>query len=466
MAEGRVLRLVNGAGMEHLETFRSSACGRKWTAAGAVAATSVLGRDDASTLLEDPRLAGLYASAAATAVVEHERIPFPSFPYEWPPEMLHAAAQLTLDLAIDLLAENLGLKDATPYNVLFRGPQPVFIDLLSFERREPGDPTWLPYAQFVRTFLLPLLVNRRFGFPLDQLLLPRRDGLEPEEVYRWLGLLERLRPPYLSLVTLPVWLAARRRDDRSIYRPKRLADPERARFIVQSLMRGLARRVASLAPPAGRASAWSGYMDSGNNYSAAQFAAKESFVRRCLDEFAPRSALDVGSNTGHFSLLAAGAGARVVAIDSDPVVTGGVWRQARAANLDVLPLVVNLTRPTPGTGWNNRECPSFLDRARGSFDAVFMLAVIHHMLVTERVPLDEIADLAAALTSRLLVIEFVAPGDSMFQRLVRGREELHQGLTAAVFETSFRRLFDIVRSQHLEGASRTLYLMQRKEKHG
>ena len=452
--------------MEHLEAFRSSACGRKWTASGAVPATSVLGRDDVSALLEDTRLADLYASVSAAAVLEHERIPFPSFPYEWPPEMLHAAAQLTLDLALDLLAENLGLKDATPYNILFRGPQPVFIDLLSFERREAGDPTWLPYAQFVRTFLLPLLVNRRFGFPLDQLLLPRRDGLEPDEVYRWLGALERLRPPYLSLVTLPVWLGSRRRDDSSIYRPKRLADPERARFVLRSLLRGLTRRVASLAPSAGRTSAWTGYMDCGNNYSVAQFSAKESFVRRCLDEFAPRSVLDVGANTGYFSLLAAGGGARVVAIDSDPVVTGGVWRQARAANLDVLPLVVNLTRPTPGTGWNNRECPSFLDRARGSFDAVFMLAVIHHMLVTERVPLDEIVDLAAALTSRLLVIEYVAPGDSMFRRLLRGREQLHEGLTAAVFEASCRRRFDILRSQQLEGGSRSLYLMQRKEKHG
>ena len=103
-----------------------------------------------------------------------------------------------------------------------------------------------------------------------------------------------------------------------------------------------------------------------------------------------------------------------------------MWRQARAEKLDILPLAVNLTRPSPGTGWRNQECSSFLDRARGKFDAVLMLAVIHHMLVTERVPLAEIIDLAAELTTNLLIIEYVAPDDSMFRRLTRGREELHR----------------------------------------
>ena len=127
-----------------------------------------------------------------------------------------------------------------------------------------------------------------------------------------------------------------------------------------------------------------------------------------------------------------------------------------------MPLVVNLARPTASTGWRNRECPSFLERARGNFDVVFMLAVIHHMLVTERVPLDDILKLAAELTNDLLVVEFVTPEDAMFKRLVRGREELHQGLTHEVFEAACRCHFDIVRSQHLEGATRWLYALRKR----
>src|ERR1035441_65725 len=136
--------------------------------------------------------------------------------------------------------------------------------------------------------------------------------------------------------------------------------------------------------------------------------------------------------------------------------------RAGGDKLAILPLAVNLTRPSPGTGWRNQECASFLDRARGKFDAVLMLAVIHHMLVTERVPLADILDLAADLTTNLLVIEFVAPDDSMFQRLTRGREELHKDLTAELFETAAGRHFEIVRMQHVEGTSRRLYALRKR----
>jgi len=143
-------------------------------------------------------------------------------------------------------------------------------------------------------------------------------------------------------------------------------------------------------------------------------------------------------------------------------VLGDVWRNARSEKLNILPLAVNLTRPSPGTGWRNQECPSFLERARGKFDCVLMLAVIHHMLVTERVPLEDIVDLAAELTTDLLIIEFIAPQDSMFRRLTRGREELHKSLDREVFEAVCEPRFERVRTQHVEGTTRWLYLLRKR----
>src|SRR5450432_3795986 len=455
--QGRILRIVNPIGVADLTAFLESTAARKLIGSGRVVATRPLDENETRELLADPSVQSLFDARDGRLVVEHERIAFPSFPYEWPPEMLHAAGMLTLDLAQALLEDGLGLKDGTPYNVLFRGPEPVFIDVLSFERRAAGDATWLPYAQFVRTFVLPLLANRAFGLGLDQILTTRRDGLEPEEVYRWAGPLQRLRPPFLSMVSIPAWLAGKhKQDDTSIYRKKLHSDPAKARFILNTLLNGLRRTLKRLEPAGGAHSTWSGYMTTNNNYTAGHFEAKQRFVREALAEFPARAVLDVGCNTGHFSALAARTGASVVALDYDPVVLGDVWRNARAEKLDILPLAVNLTRPTPGTGWLNRECSSFLDRARGKFDAVLMLAVIHHMLVTERVPLAEIVDLAAELTTNLLIVEFVAPEDSMFRRLTRGREELHKDLSANLFETVCRRRFDIVRSQHVEGTARRL----------
>ena len=152
----------------------------------------------------------------------------------------------------------------------------------------------------------------------------------------------------------------------------------------------------------------------------------------------------------------------MVAIDYDPVVVGEVWRQAREEDLDILPLVVNIARPTPSVGWRNTECPSFLKRARGSFGAVLMLGVIHHLMVSERIPLAEVISLAADLTTDVLVIEFVAPQDPMFRQITRGRDYLFTGLTRELFEEVCKAHFDLVRCERLGDTSRWLYLMRKK----
>lgn len=456
-------RLLRWVGQEHcadFEGFLQTEAARRWSSSGRLVSTRALSEGERNRLAEDPRMQSLAGKLSAGRLFEHERLPFPSFPYEWPVEMLFAAGELTLELAQEALAHGYGLKDATPYNVLFRGNRPVFIDLLSFERRQAGDSVWTPYGQFVRTFLLPLLAHRHYGVRPADVFITHRDGLEPEEVFRWASPLRRLAPRFLGLVTLPTVLA-RRGQDAAVYRPRIESDSEKARFILDSLFGRLRRVLASLRPRAAAPSTWSTYMDT-HSYSEVGFAAKEAFVRNALEEFRPRAVLDVGANTGHFSALAATMGARVVAVDSDAACVGRIWARAREKHLDLLPLVVDFSRPSPPIGWRNRECPSFLERATGGFDGVFLLAVLHHLLVTERLPLEQIIELAASLTTRVAVIEFVGPADSQFQRLLRGRDALHAHLTPAAFEAACQPWFEVLRSQRLDDSHRSLYLLRRK----
>ena len=91
-----------------------------------------------------------------------------------------------------------------------------------------------------------------------------------------------------------------------------------------------------------------------------------------------------------------------------------------------------------------------------------MLALIHHMLVSERIPLAEIVDLAADLNTNLVIIEFVDPADPMFRSLARGRDALYAHRTQAHFEAACRTRFEIVRRVAVGGSSRTLYLLRRK----
>ena len=459
---GRVLRFVAADAVAEFEQFLQTNCARQFIARKQFVSTRRLNENEIAALRESPKLQPVFHAQPIGAVFEHERIPFPGYPHEWPPEMLWAAGRLTLELAQAALVDGFGLKDATPRNVLFRGSEPVFIDALSFERRNPGDPIWKPHAQFVRTFLLPLLANRRWGLPLAEIFTTHCDGLEPEAVYRLCGPLEKFKPRTLSLVSIPTWLSRKAGpDDQKIYQPHLLANTEKARFILESLFQRLERTLDSLKPVAQKKSVWSDYMAT-HSYDDPAFAAKEKFVSEALREFKPARVLDAGANTGHFSALAALAGAEVVAVDLDAACAGAIWRRAREQKLHILPLVVNLAHPSPALGWRNGECPSFLDRATGAFDGVLMLALIHHLLVTERIPLEEILRLAYEVTNSLLVIEFIEPRDDMFRRLTRGREALHASLNAAVFEQACTPYFEIVRSLALPGTQRRMYCLKRK----
>jgi SAM-dependent methyltransferase len=374
--------------------------------------------------------------------------------------MLYYAGKLTLYLAEQLMPVNYGLKDASPYNVLFKGPTPVFIDFLSIERRYPGDYIWKPYSQFIYNFVLPLLVNKRFHLPLSDIFLANRNGIHPEFVYRILGLFGKLSPSCLPLVSIPTWLASGYKKEQNLYCCKLLDNHDKAQFILRRHLKYLRRKLDKVKPHRKRESTWSGYMDTAHDKNYSQ--TKSAIIADVMREFRPKAVLDIGCNTGHFSAIAAKGGAKVVAIDRDPAVVGEVWEKARRENDDILPIVVDFTRPSPSVGWRNQECPSFIQRARGNFDAVFMMAVIHHMMVSEGIPLSEILALAAEISSKLMVIEFIAPDDLMFRRLSRGRDHLFEYLTPSYFEAACRQHFDIIKSYSLSPKNRCIYLLQKK----
>jgi SAM-dependent methyltransferase len=434
----RVLRLLNERGASVLDAFLKS--------------------DTVQTF----RASIVETRPAGTLAVEHPKVWFPSYPYEWPAEMLYAAGELTLDLATRGLEEGWGLKDATPYNILFEGPRPIFVDVCSFEQRDPGDSIWLAYGQFVRTFLNPLIAHRHLRFPIDALLLTRRDGVESEQLYRWTPLLSRwFNALLLTRVTLPALLGRRRAGGhRSAAASPKLKDGDEASWVLKRVMRSLRRALEAVGPGAQSESRWTGYMQT-FTYSPEQFEFKSKFVEEALNVIRPRRTLDVGCNTGYFSKMAAASGSRVIAIDRDPAVVGRLWTEARNVKLDIQPLVADFARPTPATGWRNGECASFLDRAESAFDLVLLLGMLHHLTVTDRVPVVEVLDQAARVASHT-IIEYVGPEDEMFRLLARGNEHLYLDYTVEAFESACRSRFEIIRVAETAGSHRRLYLLSNR----
>ena len=396
---------------------------------------------------------------AETLVLRHPRISFQSYPWEWAPGLWLAAAELTLEMCSELVEQGWLLKDATPLNVLFQGTQPIFVDVLSIERLNPHQPIWLAYGQFVRTFLLPMLAYSRLGWPL-QTTLTRHDGYEPEDIYSALSWPARLQQPALSSVTLPSLLANSKKMRGGDLASRSVKDPDLSRQILLKTLKGLLSQMRKVTP-AHRSSTWSNYAETATHYSDDDHARKRSFVTRALAAAQPARVLDVGCNTGVYSNLAAAAGAEVVSIDTDLQTVDRLCASLKGSGKNILPLCVDLAYPTPAAGWENRESASFLNRCAGHFDTVMMLAVLHHLLLRNQVPMDSIAVLCSSLTTQDLILEWVPPADPKFKELLRGREAIYAHITEAAFREAFAEHFGIVDELTLTNGRVMLHLRKK-----
>lgn len=381
-----------------------------------------------------------------TVLLEHARVPFWSYPYEWSFSMLRDAALLQLRVLREALENGLTLKDATPYNVQFRGTDPVFIDIGSFGPYEQGEP-WLGYRQFCRQFLYPLLLRAHGDVPFQPMLRGSLDGIPAPVAREFLRGRRTLKPGVLADVALQA------RAERSMTGSDRNVRSElsSAGFNAQIILGNVRRleKVIGKTTWSPGTSTWSEYADCG--HVATQRTPKEAFVRKVAAARHRKLVWDLGANDAHFSIAVAGDADTVVAIDGDEETIEAVYRRLRSGGpKNVLPLVMNLADPSPGLGWRGTERVG-LD-ARGNPDLVLMLAVVHHMVIGSNLPLAAVIDWLASLRTDA-VFEWVPLEDSMSQRLTanKRRTEVHADYTEEHLRSYLAGRFDILEEMPLEG---------------
>ncbi len=399
----------------------------------------------------------------------HPKIPVPTYPWEWTASQWLAAAQLTLSLCAEALTEGWVLKDATPLNILFVGSRPVLVDVLSFEPWNPAPKDhashlWLAYGQYIRTFLLPLLMNRMLHWPLE-LTLFKRDGYEPLDLYKALGWRQRLSRTAFWPVTLPARMEmgqaskGQRKGNRKpagAKAPPAHQPPEVALHLMNRTLTDLRRRTRR-AMPVHKGSEWSNYAATLTHYSARESSLKIEWMRRVLEDLRPARVLDVGANTGVFSALAAEHGAQVVALERDAAAAENLYRMSVQSRLPIQTIHADLARPSPAVGWENGETSTLLHRLRAQSEMVLMLAVIHHLILMDQIPLRAILELAYSLTWRYLVLEWVPVSDPMFQAMMRGRDALYGSLCEDDLLRAGASRFHVLRRQPLSNG-RVLFL--------
>lgn len=437
--DGRVLRALGPDGLDGWRALAGSELFAAAVAEGKLVATEEV----------DERLP---EEAGAAAVLEHERIPFVSYPYEWSFSMLRDAALLQLELVRRALDEDLTLKDASPYNVQWRGTSPVFIDVGSFERLREGEP-WQGYRQFCLLFLNPLLLQAYTGAPFQPWLRGSLDGIHPDELRGVLSGRHRLRPGVLAHVVLHARLERRHGDGERDVK----AELARAGFrkeLVAANVRRLEKLVRRLRWEPGPTT-WSDY-GATTSYTEDDAARKESFVREVAARRRRGLVWDVGANEGRHARIAAEHADTVVAFDADAAVVDRLYRELAAEGATrILPLVGDVTDPSPGLGWRGRERLPLEERGRP--ELTLCLALLHHVSIAGNVPVTAFLDWLADLRTEI-VLELPTRDDPRVAALLaRKRPGAHPDYDREPFERALAERFEVERSLELAGATRILY---------
>ena len=388
----------------------------------------------------------------------HPLIPFISYPYEWTFSMLKDAAQLQLKLTRETLADGIGLKDATPYNVQFIGSRPQFIDAGSFEKRRKGDP-WYGYRQFCEMYLYPLMMQGYLGVGFQQFLRGSVNGISPDTMRKLLPASIR-RPRKGRLTHVVLHAAAQNRFADSDNNMK--SDAAKAGMNAQVLdatlrkLQGIVKKISL----GDKKSTWSEYSERGH-YIESSLDEKQKFVRDAVASAPRKQVWDIGCNDGVFSRIAAAHSDYVVAMDADPLVVDRLYNTLKAEkNEQILPLYVDLTDSGGGVGWRGQERPGVFDRGRP--DIVMALAVIHHMAITFHVPLTSQLDMFRDLTPEL-IIEMPHADDPMVRKLLTNkRDGIHDDFTLEEFERLLNERFTVKSKMLLSSGTRTIFHAVRK----
>ena len=437
--DGHLYRQVNRVYGEHYDLLMGSGLYAKLVGAGLLIPHEEAGMDLART--DD-----------ACKILRPEPVPFVSYPYEWCFSQLKDAALATLAVQKRAFEHGMVLKDASAYNVQFVRGKPVLIDTLSFERYREGMP-WVAYRQFCQHFLAPLALMSCRDVRLGQLLRVHIDGIPLDLASRLLPMRTRLRFSLLAHIHLHARSQKRHEGEAVDVKGRKVG-----RLGFQGIIDSLESAVGKLSwKPAG--TEWAEYYED-TNYSPESLEEKSRLVGELLDRTDAKVVWDLGANTGRFSRVASSKGRFTVSFDVDPAAVEKNYLDCkRDGETNVLPLLLDLTNPTPGIGWENEERSSLLER--GPAETALALALVHHLAISNNLPLDRIAQFFAGVC-RWLIIEFVPKSDSQVQRLLATRDDIFGSYTREGFEKAFDGWFVPEASMDISGTWRTLYLMRKR----
>ena len=385
-------------------------------------------------------------------IIKPEKIPFISYPYEWSFSQLKDAALLTLRIQKAAMKYGMTLKDGSAFNIQFHNGHPIFIDTLSFEIYEEGQ-IWNPYKQFCQHFLAPLALISKKDVRLNLLSKTFIDGIPidlaakllPKTTFGNFGLMAHIHAHAKS---------QKHYEDKDAKIKQKTFSKRSFEGLIESLKSSIEKMTWNEDN-----TEWGDYY-SDTNYTEKSFEEKKQFISLAIDQVKPKLVWDMGANTGVFSRLASTKGINTISYDIDPLaVEKNYLLSSQNSEQNILPLILDLTNPSSGIGWNHNERMSIIQR--GPADMVFALALVHHLAISNNVPLNKLAEFFSQI-SKFLIIEFVPKSDSQVKRLLLTREDIFENYDEKNFEIEFSKFFKIINSKKILDSERTIYIMENK----
>jgi hypothetical protein len=377
------------------------------------------------------------------AILESEMVPLISYPYEWSFSQIQEAALTTLQINRIAREKGMMLKDATAYNIQWYEGRMRLIDTSSFIRYQPGQP-WHPYTQFLRHFACPMLImkyDHANNGKMSQLFI---DGIPIQEAVHRIPFFKRFNTGMVTHIL----------SQSMNFNPQKDRDVKWSGMVYDTLLANLEKFIATMKYKIVYGSDFVQYADL-CGYSQEELKAKKQIVDHCIHSIKGENFLDLGCNTGTYSESAANLGKNVIAVDSDHDCIESIYHRYSDG---ILPLIVNVTNPSPGIGWANRERRPFWDRV-GEVDCIMALALVHHLCIRNNIPVGMVLDLFAD-HAKNLIIEWVPPDDP--KAIILGRRKKVPQYDLSTFESEAHRRFNII-GQYPVGkeTGRIIYQMKR-----
>ena len=365
-----------------------------------------------------------------------------------------ASALLTLEIELTALRYGCSLKDASTYNVQFQGVYPCFIDHGSFEPYEDGRP-WVAYNQFCEHFLSPLLILSRRSLAPNEISGTKVSGIKIDLAS---NLLPRLSFNAFAHIHLQNYFLKKysKSASQASFAKSTVISLKRRKSLLQSLYNCIENLDAKSSK-----TEWGNYYDFGsNNYHRLAQESKSQIINEFVKQIRPKKALDLGANDRKFSRLIAPHCGYVLSTDFDTkAINTNYLNSIKNKEHNIQVGFLDVMNPTPAIGWSNQERQSFIERA--DFDLVMALALVHHLVVSEGIPVFKVCEFFACITNKFLVVEVPDDRDSQVQVLKRWGGENNDLYSLKSFEFYFSLHFKILRKEQVRDSARKIFLLKK-----